>query len=102
MDSAIPSEIINLAGTSLLRGRSLLLVKRTDLDEVGHSANQWLLVTEKECAVALQGDPLRGVCVRCVRTFLFEHIEGCRIQAEVGSGDLHICHAGVWVDLLRF
>ena len=102
MDSAIPSEIINLVGTSHLRGRSLLLVKRTDLDEVGHSADQWLLVTEKECAVALQGDPLRGVGARCVRTFLFEHIEGCRIQAEVGSGYLQICHAGVWVDLLRF
>lgn len=102
MDAEIPSEIINLIGTSHLRGRSLLLAKRTDLDEVGHAADQWLLVTEKECAVAVLGDARRGLCTRCVRTFQFEHIDGCRIQAEVGSGYLQVCHAGVWVDLLRF
>ncbi|MDB5335628.1 MAG: transporter, partial [Planctomycetaceae bacterium] len=102
MDEAIPSEIINLIGTSHLRGRSLLLARRTDLDEVGHSADQWLLVTEKECAVAVLGDAIRGLCPRCVRTFQFEHIDGCRIQAEVGSGYLQVRHAGVWVDLLRF
>lgn len=102
MDEAIPSEIINLIGTTHLCGRSLLLAKRTDLDEVGHSADQWLLVTEKECAVAILGDAMRGLSTRCVRTFQFGHIDGCRIQAEVGSGYLQVCHAGVWIDLLRF
>lgn len=102
MDAEIPSEIIDLIGTSHLRGHSLLLAKRTDLDEVGHTADQWLLVTEKECAVAVLGDPLRGLNARCVRTFLFEHVAGFRVQTEVGSGYLQVSHADVWVDLLRF
>lgn len=102
MDPEIPSEILNLMGTSHLRGHSLLLATKTDLDEVGHTADQWLLVTERECAVAVLGDPLRGVTTRCVRTFQFEHIDGCRIQTEIGSGYLQVCHAEVWVDLLRF
>ncbi|MDB5340192.1 MAG: transporter related [Planctomycetaceae bacterium] len=102
MDAEIPSEIINLIGTSHLQGHSLLLATKTDLDEVGHTADQWLLVTERECAVAVRGDALRGVRARTVRTFLFEHIDGCRVQTEIGSGYLQVCHNGVWIDLLRF
>lgn len=101
MDS-LPGEIADLIGQSHLQGRALLLAAKTDVDDGGHAADQWLLVTERECALAVRGDPSRGVSARCLRTFLFEHIEGCRIHTEVGSGYLQVCRRNVWVDLLRF
>lgn len=99
---AIPSEIANLVGGSHLQGHALLLAIPTDIDEVGRAGEQWLLVTERECAVAIPGDPEHGTSARCIRTFLFEHIDACRAHTEVGSGYLQVSRGNVWIDLLRF
>jgi len=102
MAETLPSDIANLIGSSHIQGRALLLAIATDIDETGHLANQWLLVTERAIAVTVPNDQLRQLDARCVRTFLHSEIEGCRTQVEVGSGYLQVKKGQVWVDVLRF
>jgi ATP-binding cassette subfamily B protein len=102
METSLPSEIANLLGTSNLQGRALLLAVRTDIDETGHATDQWLLVTEREIAVAVPSNRDKQQNARCVRTFRLDQIDGCRTQVEVGSGYLQVRQNQVWVDVLRF
>lgn len=102
MRPTLPGEIANLLGTHPLQGRALLLALCTDIDETGHAASQWLMVTERELTVAVPSDSQKQLGPRCLRTFPLNQIEGCRTIIEVGSGYLQVQQGKVWIDVLRF
>jgi ATP-binding cassette subfamily B protein len=102
MSTAVPSNISALIGTPQIRGHAVLLCAATDVDEAGHAAEQWLIITEREIAVVAEGDALRGLPTRCLRSYLLNEIQGSRVEAEVGSGYLQVKQGDVWIDVLRF
>lgn len=103
LGGAVPHGVERLFGSSELLGKSLLLSAATDVDEAGHVARQWLIVTESELAVVAPATrPERNINLRCIKTYQLDQLEECRIQGQVGSGYLQIRTNGVWIDLLRF
>jgi ATP-binding cassette subfamily B protein len=94
--------MVDLFGTPQIRGRLILLSAATDIDEAGHAARQWLLVTEREIALFAPSESRDVSTMRCLKSFPLDQVVGCRIQSEVGSGYLQIKQGEVWIDLLRF
>jgi ATP-binding cassette subfamily B protein len=98
----VPPSVSNLFGTSQIRGHAVLLSIPTDVDEAGHAARQWMVLTEREVAVFAPADSCDVSTMRCLKSYPIDQIAGCRVQCEVGSGYLQVKQGGVWIDLLRF
>ena len=98
----VPPSVTELFGTPQVRGHAVLLSLATDVDEAGHSAQQWLVLTEREVAVFAPADSHDVSTMRCLKSYSMDQIAGCRIQSEVGSGYLQVKQDEVWIDLLRF